>query len=78
MKNFIIKLAWFTTIYALVFTVICQTKIFQSIPIIMSIYLLGLGLSLFIVIISLYEQEHKTSKKIENYYDDDPKKGSSE
>ncbi len=78
MKNFVIKLAWFTTIYALVFTVICQTKIFQTLPIIMSMYLLGLGFALFIVIISLYEQEYKTSKKIENWYDDDAKKASSE
>ena len=78
MKSFVIKLVWFTTIYALVFTVICQTKIFQSLPIIMSIYLLGLGLSLFIVIISLYDQEHKTSEKIESWHDDDSKKDSSE
>ncbi len=66
MKNFVIKLAWFTTIYALVFTVICQTKIFQTLPIIMSMYLLGLGTALFIVILYLFEEEYKSRKKIEH------------
>lgn len=63
MKNFPVKLVWFSTIYVMVFTAIYQANLFLFLPVIMSMYLLGLGAALFMVFIAFYEEEHKTSKK---------------
>nr|WP_315196206.1 hypothetical protein [uncultured Flavobacterium sp.] len=78
MKNFVIKLVWFTTIYVIVFTAICQTDLFLFLPVVMSMYLFGLGLALFIAFTAFYEEEHKTSKKFKDWYNDHPKKDFSE
>jgi hypothetical protein len=66
MKNFPVKLVWFTTIYVMVFTAIYQTDLFLSLPVIMSMYLLGLGVALCMVFSAFYEADHKTSKKIKS------------
>ncbi|MBF4473430.1 hypothetical protein [Flavobacterium sp. HJJ] len=66
MKNYVIKLVWFTTIYVMVFTAIYQADLFLSLPVIMSMYLLGLGVALSMVFSAFYEEEHKTSKKMEH------------
>jgi hypothetical protein len=64
MKNFAIKLVWFTTIYIIVFSAIYLTKLFLFLPFITSMYLFGLGIVLVMVFNALYEEEHKTTKKI--------------
>ncbi|PJJ09277.1 hypothetical protein CLU83_2620 [Flavobacterium sp. 1] len=63
MKNFPVKLVWFSTIYVMVFTAIYQANLFLFLPVIMSMYLLGLGAALFMVFTAFYEEEHKTPKK---------------
>ena len=74
MKNFAINLVWFTTIYVIIFTALCQTKLFLFLPVIMSMYLFGVGLVLFMVITVLHDEEYKTSKKFKDWYSDFPKK----
>ncbi|MBF6640515.1 hypothetical protein IVB69_03395 [Flavobacterium sp. J49] len=67
MKNFAIKLVWFTTIYVFVFAGLCQTNVtFQAI---MSLYILGLFLILFMVYIVLTDS-YKTSKRFKDWYGD--------
>jgi len=74
MKNSAIKLVWFTTIYAVIFTALCQTKLFLLFPVIMPMYLFGVGLVLFMFITVLQDKEYKTSKKFKDWYSDFPKK----
>jgi hypothetical protein len=66
MKNLPVKLVWLTTIYVMVFTAIYQADLFLSLPVIMSMYLLGLGVALYMVFTAFYEAEHQTSKKIKS------------
>lgn len=78
MKNFVIKLVWFTTIYVIVFTAICLTDLFLFLPVVMSMYLFGLALMLFMVITALHDEEYKTTKKFKDWYGDHPNKNLSE
>ncbi|PWA07779.1 hypothetical protein [Flavobacterium laiguense] len=75
MKNFAIKLAWFTTIYVFAFVVLCQTKLLISI--IMGMYLFGLCLVLFLIYTVLHDA-YKTSKTFKDWYEDCPNKRSDE
>ncbi len=69
MKNFAIKLTWFTTIYVMVFAILCQTELLLSI--IMSMYLFGVCLILFLVYTVLHD-DYKTSKTFKDWYEDFP------
>ena len=71
MKNFAIKLTWFTTIYLVVFTVLSQKILFF--PLIMGMYLFGVGLFLFLVYTVLHDEEYKTDKKFKDWYQDHPR-----
>lgn len=71
MKNFAIKLAWFTTIYIVLFAILCQTKV--SFSFIMILYLLGTCLMLFLVYTVLHE-DYKTQKTFKDWYQDCPSK----
>lgn len=70
MKNFAIKLVWFTTFYIILFTALCQTELFLFLPFIMSMYLFGVGLILFMVFTVLQDKEYRTSKKFKDWYSD--------
>jgi multisubunit Na+/H+ antiporter MnhC subunit len=71
MKNFAIKLTWVTTIYIGVFVALCQTK--QFLPLIMNLYLFGVGLYLFLVYTVLHDEGYKTNKKFKDWYADHPR-----
>jgi len=72
MKNFAIKLIWLTTIYLVVFVVLCQTTLF--LPLIIGLYLFGICLMLFMIFSVLHDEEYKTNKKFKDWYGDNPKK----
>lgn len=67
MKNFAIKLVWFTTIYVFVFAGLCQTNIF--LPVLMGFYSIGALLILFVVYTVLHD-DYKTSKTFKDWYGD--------
>lgn len=69
MKNFAIKLVWFTTIYAFVFAALCQFNI--SLPVLMTFYCVGIPLILFMVY-SVLHDDYKTSKTFKDWYGDYP------
>jgi hypothetical protein len=67
MKNFAIKLVWFTTIYVFVFAGLCQTNIF--LPVLMGFYSIGALLILFVVY-TVLRDDYKTSKTFKDWYGD--------
>lgn len=67
MKNFAIKLVWFTTIYVFVFAGLCQTNIF--LPVLMGFYSIGALLILFVVY-TVLRDDYKTSKTFKDWYED--------
>lgn len=69
MKNFAIKLVWFTTIYVFVFAGLCQTTIF--LPVLMTLYCLGIVLILLMVYTVLHD-DYKTLKTFKDWYGDHP------
>ncbi|MBP6181091.1 hypothetical protein [Flavobacterium sp.] len=69
MKNLAIKLVWFTTIYVFVFAGLCQTDV--VLPIIMSMYGIGIILILFMVYTVLHD-DYKTTKTFKDWYGDHP------
>lgn len=69
MKNFAIKLVWFTTIYVFVLAGLCQTNI--SLPVIMTFYCIGMPLILFMVYTVLHD-DYKTLKTFKDWYEDHP------
>ncbi len=69
MKNLAIKLVWFTTIYVFVFAGICQTN--AALPVIMTLYCVGIPLILFMVYTVLTD-DYKTTKTFKDCYDDHP------
>jgi hypothetical protein len=72
MKNFAIKLTWLTTIYVVVFAVLCQTKLLF--PVLMGLYLIGVSLLVFLIFTVLHDEEYKTNKKFKDWYRDNPRK----
>lgn len=72
MKNFAIKVTWLTTIYLVVFIILCQAKVFF--PLIAGLYLVGVCLMLFMIYSVLHDQEYKTTKRFKDWYGDNPKK----
>jgi hypothetical protein len=71
MKNFAIKLVWFTTIYVFVFAGLCQTNVI--LPVIMGLYCMGVPLILFMVYTVLCD-DYKTTKTFKDWYEDYPNK----
>ena len=71
MKNFAIKLVWFTTIYVFVFAGLCQTSV--SLSVIMTLYCIGIPLISFMVYTVLHD-DYKTLKTFKDWYEDHPMK----
>jgi hypothetical protein len=69
MKNFAIKLVWFTTIFVFVFAGLNQTN--TPIPIIMMLFLIGNILIPFMVYIILTDK-YTTTKTFKDWYEDNP------
>ena len=67
MKNFSIKLVWFTTAYVFIFAGLCQTKI--SLLLVMSLLLIGNFLIPFMVYIVLRDY-YTTTKTFKDWYED--------
>ena len=67
MKNFAIKLVWFTTIYVFVFAGLFQTNV--PLAILMIMYTIGVILILFMVYAVLHD-DYKTSKTFKDWYED--------
>ncbi len=71
MKNFAIKLVWFTSVYVFVFAGLCQTSI--SLSILMTLHTLGFPLILFMVYTVLHD-DYTTTKTFKDWYEDHPMK----
>ena len=71
MKNFAINLTWITTIYVVVFAILCQTKLLF--PVIMGMYLFGVCLLLFLIYTVLHDEGYKTTKRFKDWYGDHPR-----
>jgi len=71
MKNFVIKLVWFTTVYVFLFAGLCQTK--TPLPIISSLFIVGSFLIPYMVYKVLHDN-YKTSKTFKDWYNDYPVK----
>ena len=69
MKNFAIKLVWFTTIYVFVFAGLCQTNV--SLPVIMTLYCIGIPLILLMVYTVLHD-DYSTIKTLKDWYEVHP------
>lgn len=69
MKNFAIKLVWFTTIYVFVFAGLCQTNV--PLPVIMTMYCIGIPLILLMVY-TVITDNYKTTKTFKDWYEDHP------
>lgn len=71
MKNFAIKLVWFTTMYVFVFAGLCQTN--TPLPIISSLFILGSFLIPYMVY-TVLSDKYKTTKTFKDWYNDYPVK----
>ncbi|WP_051385094.1 hypothetical protein [Flavobacterium enshiense] len=71
MKNYAIKLVWFTTIFAFIFAGLCQTNV--PLPLISSLFILGSFLVPYMVYTVLTD-DYKTDKKFKDWYSDRPEK----
>ena len=69
MKNFAIKLLWFTTVFVFIFVVLCQTNI--ALPILLSLVSFGELLILFMVYTVLTDK-YTTTKTFKDWYGDHP------
>lgn len=71
MKNFAIKLVWFTTIYVFLFAALCQIDI--TLPVLMTLYCIGIPLILFMVYTVLHD-DYETVRTFKDWYGDHPVK----
>lgn len=71
MKNFAIKLVWFTTAYLVVFTALSAVGI--AYPLLWGMLLLGQFLVLYMVY-KVLSAAYTTDKKFRDWYSDVPKK----
>lgn len=69
MKNFAIKLVWFTTVFVFIFVGLCQTNI--ALPILLSLVIFGELLILFMVYTVLTDK-YTTTKTFKDWYVDHP------
>jgi len=72
MKNFGINLMWFTTIYVVVFAILCQTELF--LPAIIGMAFLGICLMLLLIFTVLHDEGYKTNKKFKDWCQDNSKR----
>ncbi|WP_414000252.1 hypothetical protein ACMDB5_06795 [Flavobacterium sp. W1B] len=69
MKNFAIKLVWFTTLFVFIFAGLCQTNI--DLTILINIFIIGHFLILFMVY-TVLKDNYSTSKTFKDWYEDHP------
>lgn len=69
MKNFAIKLVWFTTLYVFIFAGLCQLNVPLQVLIISLIF--GYFLILFMVY-KVLKDKYTTTKTFKDWYEDHP------
>jgi hypothetical protein len=69
MKNFAIKVVWFTTAIVFVFAGLCQTNI--ALPLLLAVLIFGELLILFMVYMVLTDT-YTTTKTFKDWYEDHP------
>lgn len=69
MKNFVIKLVWFTTLFVFIFTGLCQVN--TPLPVLMSLFIIGNFLIPFMVYMVLSDH-YTTLKTFKDWYEDNP------
>ena len=70
MKNFAIKLVWFTTLFILVFAGLSQTNIAISTAIVL--FIVGQLLVIYMVY-TVLKDDYSTTKTFKNWYEDHPR-----
>ena len=70
MKNFAIKLVWFTTLFAVVFAGLSQTNIAISTAIVL--FIVGQLLVIYMVY-TVLKDNYSTTKTFKNWYEDHPR-----
>jgi hypothetical protein len=70
MKNFALKLVWFTTAYVFIFVSLCQTNIASSL--ILSLMLFEILLILFTIYLVLTDK-YTTTNTFKDWYGDHPR-----
>lgn len=71
MKNFAIKLVWFTTVYVFVFAILNQTN--TDLRIIMGLHTIGVFLIPYMVY-TILTDNYTTTKTFKDWYEDHPMK----
>ncbi|HSD14897.1 MAG TPA: hypothetical protein VLB74_09640 [Flavobacterium sp.] len=71
MKNYAIRLVWFTTLFVFIFTGLCQTN--ALLPLISSLFILGSFLVPYMVY-TVLNDDYETDKKFKDWYADNPEK----
>lgn len=69
MKNFAIKLVWFTTVFVFIFAGLCQTN--TALPVLMGLFVIGHFLILFMVY-KVLTDKYETLKTFKDWYEDHP------
>jgi len=69
MKNFAIKLVWFTTAFVFIFAGLCKTN--TSLPVLMSLFIIGSFLIPFMVY-KVLSDNYTTLKTFKDWYEDNP------
>ncbi len=71
MKNFAIKLVWFTTVFVFIFAGLCQTN--TPLPVMLSLLIIGDFLIPFMVY-KVLTDKYETTKTFKDWYEDHPMK----
>jgi hypothetical protein len=71
MKNYAIKLVWFTTVFVFVFAGLCQSAVI--LPVIMGLHIIGLFLIPYMVY-TVLNDNYTTTKTFKDWYEDKPMK----
>jgi hypothetical protein len=69
MKNFAIKLVWFTTAYVFIFAGLCQANI--ALAMLLSLVIFG-GLLILFMVYTVLTDPYTTTKKFKDWYGDHP------
>lgn len=69
MKNFAIKLVWFTTVFVFIFTGLCQVN--TPLPVLMILFIIGSFLIPFMVY-TVLNDNYTTLKTFKDWYEDNP------
>lgn len=70
MKNFAIRLVWFTTVFVFIFAGLCQTNI--PLSVLISLFIIGELLITFMVY-KVLRDDYKTLKTFKEWYEDSPR-----